>query len=218
MAMQSRIPLLMWEGQDTCRKLCILSSIAFGWHLLPEQVPTTGITSITLADEPMQMPASGGLNFWAGPLPGRMVPSVPMWSPILSVCKIPWPVWTMSLTPFWSKGMPRESGCSMDGGAGKLPTASAVVADVVDALKHGSKVHDSLFWQPAEPVEGMLTDPAPAAYYVRVAGIAPAVVEASTAMAGWWTNATKAALTLWSAPTKRHWPKQPARWKPWAAA
>ena len=39
------------EGQDTCRKLCILSSIAFGWHLLPEQVPTTGITSITLADE-----------------------------------------------------------------------------------------------------------------------------------------------------------------------
>ena len=54
-------------------------------------------------------------------------------------------------------------------GAGKLPTASAVVADVVDALKHGSKVHDSLYWQP---------DPAPAAYYVRVAGIAPAVVEA----------------------------------------
>ena len=63
-------------------------------------------------------------------------------------------------------------------GAGKLPTASAVVADVVDAIKEGSKVHDSLFWQPAEPVEGMLTDPAPAAYYVRVAGIAPAVVEA----------------------------------------
>ena len=49
---------------------------------------------------------------------------------------------------------------------------------MVDALKNGSKVHDSLFWQPAEPVEGMLTDPAPAAYYVRAAGIAPAVVEA----------------------------------------
>ena len=63
-------------------------------------------------------------------------------------------------------------------GAGKLPTASAVVADVIDALKHGVKVHDSLFWQPAEPVEGMLTDPTPAAYYVRVEGTAPAVVEA----------------------------------------
>ena len=63
-------------------------------------------------------------------------------------------------------------------GAGKLPTASAVVADVVDALKNGAQVHDSLFWQPADPVDGMLTDPAPAAYYVRVAGIAPPVVEA----------------------------------------
>ena len=39
------------EGKDTCRKLCILSSIAYGWHLLPDQVPTTGITKITLADE-----------------------------------------------------------------------------------------------------------------------------------------------------------------------
>ena len=103
-------------------------------------------------------------------------------------------------------------------GAGKLPTASAVVADVVDALKHGSKVHDSLFWQPAEPVDGMLTDPTPAAYYVRVAGIAPAVAEASTATARWWMSATTAAPTLWSAPTKRHWPRQHARWRPWAAA
>ena len=34
-------------------------------------------------------------------------------------------------------------------GAGKLPTASAVVADVIDALKEGVKVHDSLFWKPA---------------------------------------------------------------------
>ncbi len=49
---------------------------------------------------------------------------------------------------------------------------------MVDALKNGAQVHDSLFWQPADPVDGMLTDPAPAAYYVRVAGIAPAVVEA----------------------------------------
>ncbi len=39
-------------------------------------------------------------------------------------------------------------------GAGKLPTASAVVADVIDALKEGVKVHDSLFWKPAEKPEG----------------------------------------------------------------
>ena len=43
-------------------------------------------------------------------------------------------------------------------GAGKLPTASAVVADVIDALKEGVKIHDSLFWKPAEKPEGQLED------------------------------------------------------------
>ena len=89
-----------------------------------------------------------------------------------------WPAWTMCSMQWLVKGDMLGDVVFYGKGAGKLPTASAVVADVVDALKHGSKVHDSLFWQPAEPVEGMLTDPAPAAYYVRVAGIAPAVVEA----------------------------------------
>ena len=41
-------------------------------------------------------------------------------------------------------------------GAGKLPTASAVVADVIDALQDGTQIHDSLFWQPAPKREGML--------------------------------------------------------------
>jgi len=43
-------------------------------------------------------------------------------------------------------------------GAGKLPTASAVVADVIDALKDGSKIHDSLFWKPAEKLDHQLMD------------------------------------------------------------
>ena len=43
-------------------------------------------------------------------------------------------------------------------GAGKLPTASAVVADVIDALKEGVKIHDSLFWTEAEKPAGQLRD------------------------------------------------------------
>lgn len=38
------------DGQDSCRKICILSSIAFGWHMLPEQVPTAGIRGVSLSD------------------------------------------------------------------------------------------------------------------------------------------------------------------------
>ena len=38
------------EGHDACRKICILSSLAFGRHVYPRQVPTEGITGVTLAD------------------------------------------------------------------------------------------------------------------------------------------------------------------------
>ena len=55
-------------------------------------------------------------------------------------------------------------------GAGKLPTASAVVADVVEALREGVRVHDSLFWQPGEKAEGLVYDPQPADWYLRAGG------------------------------------------------
>ena len=38
------------EGHDACRKICILASLAFGRHIYPRQVPTEGITAVTLAD------------------------------------------------------------------------------------------------------------------------------------------------------------------------
>ena len=57
-------------------------------------------------------------------------------------------------------------------GAGKLPTASAVVADVIDALKEGAAIHDSLFWQPAEKLDHMLQDNAAYTWHLRVRGAA----------------------------------------------
>ena len=61
-------------------------------------------------------------------------------------------------------------------GAGKLPTASAVVADVIDALKEGVKIHDSLFWKPAEKPEGQLEDKNSYPWYIRVTGVAAALL------------------------------------------
>jgi len=37
-------------GHDACRKICILSAIAFGRHVYPDQIPAQGITEITLED------------------------------------------------------------------------------------------------------------------------------------------------------------------------
>ncbi|MDF2686672.1 MAG: hom, partial [Clostridia bacterium] len=38
------------EGHDTCRKICILASLAFGKHIYPQNVYTMGIQNIVLKD------------------------------------------------------------------------------------------------------------------------------------------------------------------------
>ena len=166
------------DGRDACRKIAILSSLVCGHQIYPQNIPTRGIRDITVSD----VEAAEKLNCvikliaWMKQKPDGGVAAgvepclVPKANQLAGVDDV--------FNAVMVKGDMLGDVVFYGKGAGKLPTASAVVADVVDALKNGSKVHDSLFWQPAEPVEGMLTDPTPAAYYVRVAGIAPAVVEA----------------------------------------
>ena len=166
------------EGYDACRKIAILSSLVCGHQIYPQNIPTRGIRAITTADVEAAEKLGCVIKLIAwmkrgkdGSVAAGVEPClVPKANQLASVDDV--------FNAVLVKGDMLGDVVFYGKGAGKLPTASAVVADVVDALKHGSKVHDSLFWQPAEPVEGMLTDPAPAAYYVRVAGIAPAVVEA----------------------------------------
>ena len=102
------------EGHDACRKICILASLGFGRQVSPEQVPTEGITSITLAD--VDYARSAGMKI---KLLGRAIRRE-------------------SDNTFCAFVAPHLIGDVMfyGQGAGKLPTASAVVADVMDAAKH----------------------------------------------------------------------------------
>ena len=165
------------EGVDAGRKICILADLAFGCQVDPADVPMEGISRLSLRDVKIAQRAGYRVKLLgrAVRLPGGRTAYVaphliPEEQPLASVDDV--------FNAVLVKGDMLGDVVFYGKGAGKLPTASAVVADVVDALKNGAQVHDSLFWQPADPVDGMLTDPAPAAYYVRVAGIAPAVVEA----------------------------------------
>ena len=166
------------DGRDACRKIAILSSLVCGHQIYPQNIPTRGIRDITVGDvaSAEKLGCVIKLIAWMkrgddGSVAAGVEPClVPKSNQLAGVDDV--------FNAVLVKGDMLGDVVFYGKGAGKLPTASAVVADVVDALKNGSKVHDSLFWQPAEPVDGMLTDPAPAAYYVRVAGIAPAVVEA----------------------------------------
>lgn len=166
------------DGRDACRKIAILSSMVCGHHIYPQNIPTRGIRDITEADVAAadKLDCVIKLIAWMKRLPeGGVAAGV-------EPCLVPAANQLAGVDDVFNavlvKGDMLGDVIFYGKGAGKLPTASAVVADVVDALKNGSKVHDSLFWQPAEPAEGMLTDPAPAAYYVRVEGAAPAVVQA----------------------------------------
>ena len=52
-----------------------------------------------------------------------------------------------------------------------------MVADVIDALKNGVKIHDSLFWQESAPIEGLYGDSTPADHYVRLENATEAVAK-----------------------------------------
>ena len=161
------------DGPDACRKIAILASLAFGKHVYPQNIPTTGIRAVTPADitAAASMGCAVKLVVWAKQLEGgRLAAGVePMLVPNENQLAGVEDVFNAVLL----KGDMLGDVVFYGKGAGKLPTASAVVADVIDALKHGASVHDSLFWQPAAPADAPLTDPSPATYYVRVQGLQP---------------------------------------------
>lgn len=158
------------EGHDACRKICILSSLGFGRHIYPEQVPTEGITHITLSD--VAYARSGGYKI---KLLGRSIRR----ESDGKVCAFVAPHLVHEESPLANVedvfNAIQVTGDSIGDvmfygrGAGKLPTASAVVADIMDIVKSkGNK--KPLSWGPGG--EDTVYSPADLAsrWYFRVAG------------------------------------------------
>lgn len=133
------------EGHDACRKICILASLAFGKHVYPEFVHTEGITKITLDDVKFAEKFNCVIK-----LIGKVkrLPNGKM-DIIVAPMLIPNSSQLANIDNEFNGIMVRGD-CTGDvvfygKGAGKLPTASAVVADVVDCVKH-LKTRKYLFW------------------------------------------------------------------------
>lgn len=140
-----RNPAADIEGHDACRKICILASLAFGKHVYPESVHTEGITEITLEDVKYAEAYNCVIK-----LIGKVkrldngkidIIVAPMFVPDKS---------QLANIDYEFNGIMVRGDCTGDvvfygKGAGKLPTASAVVADVVDCCKH-LKTRKFLFW------------------------------------------------------------------------
>lgn len=148
-------PTLDVSGRDSLEKLCILATLAFGVRLDPSSVEQEGVTNLSPADlshasaqggtikllaiarhDPA---APGALRLWNGPT------LVPNSSPLSRV--------EGSNMGVLFEGDAVSSIFVAGDGAGRLPTASAVVADLLHtALLHGTRrVGGMNIWPIAAP-------------------------------------------------------------------
>ena len=164
------------DGRDACRKIAILSSLVCGHQIYPQNIPTRGIRDITVDDVAAAEKLGCVIKLIAwmkrgedGSVAAGVEPClVPKANQLAGVDDV--------FNAVLVKGDMLGDVVFYGKGAGKLPTASAVVADVIDALKEGVKVHDSLFWKPAEKPEGLLEDRNTYPWYLRVTGVAAALL------------------------------------------
>ncbi|MCL2494768.1 MAG: homoserine dehydrogenase [Oscillospiraceae bacterium] len=124
-------------GADACRKICILATLAFGRHVYPEQVRTEGIEGITPEDAAYadRLDCSIKLLARAKRLPdGRITACVaPMLVPregSLLACV------SDVNNAILIRGDAVGDVIFYGRGAGPEPTASAVVADILDCARH----------------------------------------------------------------------------------
>ena len=157
------------EGHDACRKICILASLAFGKHVYPDNIHTEGITKISLEDVEYA-------NNWGGVI--KLIGDVKhMENNMLDIFVAPMLISSESqlsgiddvFNGILVRGDATGDVVFYGKGAGKLPTASAVVADIVDCIKHMS-TGKYLFWEDCDGSNVMPYEESVSAMYVRATG------------------------------------------------
>lgn len=124
------------DGHDACRKICILASLCFGKHVYPEQVRTEGITKITL-DDVDYADAAGYVIKLIGS--AKLLEDKKITADVYPAL-VPKTNQLAGVDDVFNAVMVRGDAVGdvlfYGRGAGKMPTASAVVADVIDCAKH----------------------------------------------------------------------------------
>ena len=135
------------QGLDACRKICILASLAFGSQLYPQLVHCQGITELTPEDVEYARNWGGVIKLIAR---AHRDPDTQQLSALVAPMFVPHDSQLSTVDDVFN-------GILVDGdatgqvlfygkGAGKLPTASAVISDVIDCTKASGTI-DTLFWQ-----------------------------------------------------------------------
>ena len=157
------------EGLDACRKICILASIAYGKHIYPRYVHTEGITKLTGEDVEYAQEWGGVLKLIGQFIrreEGASILTAPRLVPLESQLATVDDVFNGILV----QGDATGDVVFYGKGAGKLPTASAVVADVIDCAKRRDTVK-TLYWEDCQ--ENIVCDymEEPVRAYLRFQGV-----------------------------------------------
>lgn len=157
------------EGADACRKICILGSLAYGKQIDPDRVHCSGISKITMADVEYAEVAGyvikligsvrqTGDGRVAATVCPRLVPKTHIFSHVDDV-----------YNAICVKGDGVGDAVFYGKGAGRLPTASAVVGDIIDALRHrGTNI--GVYWEETDSDFLLPYKEDEASLYVRVKG------------------------------------------------
>ncbi len=154
------------EGYDACRKIAILSSLMSGKNVSYEDIYTEGITKITAADFKYAKQMNKSIKLLAlsrDTQDGFFAMVAPFLisreHPLYSVNDV--------FNAVYVHGNMLGDSMYYGRGAGKLPTASAVVSDVVDCARHQGKTI-MCFWDEAK-VEVADVTSARRRFFVRIA-------------------------------------------------
>ncbi|MDO8686029.1 MAG: homoserine dehydrogenase, partial [Clostridiales bacterium] len=168
------------EGHDACRKIAILSSIAYNQYVDYKKIPTKGITEVTSADMDYAAHLGAVVKLIAmsrlqedGKIFAEVAPAmVPFSNPLSNVEDV--------FNAIVVKGDAIGDAMFYGRGAGKLPTASAVVADIIDIVKNIRKNNNNNIvdegcalgvrnvWE-RRPYENMaVTDDQQASFFIRL--------------------------------------------------
>ncbi|MBS5284731.1 MAG: homoserine dehydrogenase [Clostridiales bacterium] len=155
------------EGHDTCRKIAILTAMATGKEVDYQDIYTEGITRITDIDFKYAEKLGTSVKLFGtsrmkdGKVTAFVAPvMIDKSNPLYSVSDV--------FNGIMIKGNMLGTSMFYGSGAGKLPTASAVVADIIEAAQNLTS-HVELGWSDEkQSIEPM--DQAAFRYFVRIAG------------------------------------------------
>ncbi|MBQ3531124.1 MAG: homoserine dehydrogenase [Oscillospiraceae bacterium] len=153
-------------GWDACRKISILSSLVWGKTLKPSEIPTEGIDKITADDVKIAEQSGFSIKLLArakllenGKIFAKVSPAlVKNDSPLASVSDVFNAVLVKAETTgdvlFYGKG------------AGKMPTASSVIADIIECAKTDDNIK-TVFWEDGAQSVFAGKDSASEKYFIR---------------------------------------------------